>query len=331
MTQHKGWLVVVLLLGSVSFAAADPQAPSVPPSAQPAPAERGVASPVQAPLPEVLQRADELFVAGKLKEAEAEFQRAAGLAGGPCGECILGLALVRGSERKWTVTVDMVQSALPLLTEPRTLARAYNQLGVAYVQGAGGSDRMSKAEDALRKATDYGGPWGEVARRNLAQVLFLEKRWADAVPVAREALDKAGNDTAAAQGARIVLCQARSHLRDKSSLVKVKGRPRKMEDGVTLGVKIAGPPPVYSEEARLAKVEGAVIVESIIDRDGCVRPMSVIKGLPKGLTEAALEVLPLWVFTPATFEGKPVRVLYTLTVKFKASERASRSPRPPTP
>jgi TonB family protein len=265
----------------------------------------------------VLQGANQLLVAGKFAEAEAEFHRAEGLAGGPCGECALGLASVRASEEKWDMTADMIQRALPLLTDPGSLARAYNQLGVAYVKGAGGGGAVSlaKAEDALRNAVDSGGPWGDIARRNLAQVLLLEEHWAEAAQVAREALAKAGSDKEAEQGARIVLCQARSHLPDE--LPEEQAPPRKVEGGVSRPVKIAGPMPVYTEEARKEKTEGAVIVESIIDREGCVRKVSPLQGLPHGLTEVAVQTLPLWVFSPATFDGKPVAVYYTLTINFK--------------
>src|SRR4051812_48998388 len=117
MRQKTVWIAAALLLGSVSFTAAEPQ-----------PA-----------LHQALQNADQLLGAKKLKEAEAELHRAEALTGGPCGECLIRLASVRAVEGKWRETVDMIQRALPLLTEPASLARAYNQLGVAYVKGAGGS------------------------------------------------------------------------------------------------------------------------------------------------------------------------------------------------
>jgi tetratricopeptide (TPR) repeat protein len=281
-------------------------------------------------LPQALQEANDKLAANKLAEAEAEFHRAEALAGGPCGECLLGLAMVRAAEKKWGKTADLIESALPLLSAPRSRALAYNQLGVAYVNETGGSRRLAKAEEALRNSVATGGPWGQVARRNLAQVLFLEKRWADAVAVAREALEKAGSDEKAAQGARIVLCQTRSHLPDE---LKDVGDPassdqaRKVEGEVMRPVKIAGSPPWYTEEARRARVKGVVIVESIIDREGCVRKATLAKGLPKGLSDTVLRVLSSsWVFSPATLEGKPVAVYYTLSVNFEVKN----SVKPPT-
>jgi TonB family protein len=300
MLNRVLWIVALLAgLASGSVAAAEP------PAGQP-------------PKPsEVLQHANELLVASKFAEAEAEFHRAETLAGGPCGECSLGIATVRASEGKWDESADLIQRSLPLLTAPAVLARAYNQLGMAYVKGSGGAARLAKAEEAMRNAVDYGGIWGEMGRRNLAQILLLEERWADSAQTAREALEKAGEDKAAAQGARIILCQARSHLPEE---LPKQEEPQRVGTSVSRPEKIAGSLPQYTEDARLAKVEGTVVVESVIDREGCMRKPAVVKGLPNGLTEAALDVLRLWVFSPATFDGKPVAVYYTLTVNFQVEK-----------
>jgi len=269
--------------------------------------------------PAVLKHANELLEAGKFEEAEGELHRAEGLAAGPCGECALGLATVRASEGKWDESADMIQRALPLLTESSILARAYNQLGMAYAKGAGGADHLAKAEAAMRNAVDYGGSWGQMARRNLAQILLLEARWVDAVPVAREALEKAGGEPGDVQAARIILCQARSHLPDE---LPETASPVALAGGDVRPQRIAGPSPQYTEEARIAMTEGPVVVESTIDREGCVRSPKVLKELPNGLTEAALDAIRLWVFSPAVQNGKPVPALYTLTVNFKATKDA---------
>jgi TonB family protein len=82
-------------------------------------------------------------------------------------------------------------------------------------------------------------------------------------------------------------------------------------------VKISAPPPVYAEEARKKLITGVVIVEAVIDQQGCVTNAHVLKGLPAGLDRAAVRAVMNWVFEPATLEGSPVRVYYTLTVNFE--------------
>lgn len=89
---------------------------------------------------------------------------------------------------------------------------------------------------------------------------------------------------------------------------------------VTKPRKVYAPQPVYTEKARKSRVQGIVIVEAIIGRDGCLNDMHVLKGLPDGLDRAALMALSNWVFDPATLDGKPVKVYYTLTVSFKVQQ-----------
>ena len=293
---------VFLLLVPLLAAAAEP--PAAQPAAQP-----------QTPA-EILKHANELLMTSKLSEAEAEFHRAETLSGGSCGECALGLATARASEGKWSESADLIQRSLPLLTAPALLSRAYNQLGMAYVK-SGGAGNLAKAEEAMRRAVDYGGSWGDIARVNLAQVLFLEQRWTDAVPAAREALEKTAADPDMAKASRIILCQARSHLPDELPMQKGEAPPLRIGGEISRPEKIGGPAPVYTEEARKGKIHGVVIVESIIDTEGCVRQVKVLQGLPEGLSEAAVDAIRLWVFSPARQQDKPVTVFYTITVNFR--------------
>lgn len=88
---------------------------------------------------------------------------------------------------------------------------------------------------------------------------------------------------------------------------------------VTKPEKITAPAPVYPEAARRARIEGAVILELIIDKQGNPRDMKVLKGLPLGCTKAAQDAVEKWRFKPSTLNGKPVEVMYVLTVRFSLS------------
>ena len=66
-------------------------------------------------------------------------------------------------------------------------------------------------------------------------------------------------------------------------------------------------PPVYPEKARQAGVEGRVIIEFLIDRDGVPRQLQVVEAPPGGwFEEAALEAVAQWRYRPATRLGRPV-------------------------
>jgi protein TonB len=60
-----------------------------------------------------------------------------------------------------------------------------------------------------------------------------------------------------------------------------------------------------------------VIVEAIIDEKGNVTNARVLKGQPMGLDKAAIDAVTRWKFKPATLQGRPVKVYYSLTVNFQ--------------
>ena len=80
--------------------------------------------------------------------------------------------------------------------------------------------------------------------------------------------------------------------------------------------KINAPSPQYTEIARKARIQGVVIVQAIIGKDGSVQNVKLLKGLPMGLDKAAMDAVKSWRFKPATLNGKPVSVYYNLTVNF---------------
>jgi protein TonB len=97
----------------------------------------------------------------------------------------------------------------------------------------------------------------------------------------------------------------------------VDDAPLRVGGAVTKPEKLSGAPPVYTEMARKARLQGVVILEAIIDAQGNVINAHVLKGMPMGLERAAMDAVQKWRFKPATLQGKPVKVYYTLTVNFQ--------------
>ncbi len=79
--------------------------------------------------------------------------------------------------------------------------------------------------------------------------------------------------------------------------------------------------PVYPEDARKNKLEGKVVVKTVIDEQGNVQD-PVVEGSSghESLDQAALDAVSTWTFKPATLHGKPVAVFYWLTINFKADD-----------
>lgn len=75
--------------------------------------------------------------------------------------------------------------------------------------------------------------------------------------------------------------------------------------------------PVYTTTARKARVSGVVVVEAVIGKNGRAEEVRVLKGLPMGLSEAAVEAVKKWRFQPGTLNGKPIATIFSLTVTFK--------------
>lgn len=75
--------------------------------------------------------------------------------------------------------------------------------------------------------------------------------------------------------------------------------------------------PRYPAAARAAGTGGSVVIRGIVRRDGTIDNVEIIKDLPNGLGEAALDAVRRWRFRPATFRGDPIDVYYTVTVNFR--------------
>jgi TonB family protein len=73
--------------------------------------------------------------------------------------------------------------------------------------------------------------------------------------------------------------------------------------------------PAYPETAKIAGVEGPVVMQAIISRDGFVRRVHVIEGDSR-LRSAATEAVSKWRYRPYLLSGQPVEVATTITVDF---------------
>lgn len=75
--------------------------------------------------------------------------------------------------------------------------------------------------------------------------------------------------------------------------------------------------PSYTDDAIKAKVQGVVMLQAIIRRNGRADSIKVIRGLGYGLEESAIkEIAANWRFKPGTRNGQPVDVLATIEVTF---------------
>lgn len=74
----------------------------------------------------------------------------------------------------------------------------------------------------------------------------------------------------------------------------------------------------YPQDAHKAGVQGRVICEFVVDKDGKVTDAKVFQGIYPSLDAEALRVIrsfPVW--TPGSVDGKPVRVKFTVPITFR--------------
>jgi TonB family protein len=75
-------------------------------------------------------------------------------------------------------------------------------------------------------------------------------------------------------------------------------------------------PPVYPQMARIAHIQGEVILNAVIDKQGHVASLRAVSGHPI-LVQAALDAVRQWAYEPYLLHGEPVEVEAAVHVLFE--------------
>jgi TonB family protein len=78
--------------------------------------------------------------------------------------------------------------------------------------------------------------------------------------------------------------------------------------------------PIYPEAARGKNIEGGVLLDTVIGKDGRVLDVQLISGPPE-LAPAAMDAVKNWRFSPFTLNGAAVEVETTIEVAFRLQDR----------
>jgi TonB family protein len=260
----------------------------------------------------------------QLAAAAESFGKANEAAGGRCGECLLGLARTRRPDGAIATT----RQAIAALEGSPLLGRAYCQLGRLLLLDSR-PQAAAEAEAAYTSALGAGAGYRGEAELGIAEARLRRQLYDQAMAAAQEVVDVGGRWETRG---RSMICRVRNagKLPPQPAAAGAAADPQgdkalHVGGAVTKPEKIYAMPPVYTEQARKARLQGVVILEGVIDRDGCVTDLQVLKPLPMGLDRAAVDAASGWVFKPATLAGRPVRVYYSLTINFEVQ------PAPATP
>jgi protein TonB len=79
------------------------------------------------------------------------------------------------------------------------------------------------------------------------------------------------------------------------------------------------PKPVYPQIAIVAHIQGTVVLQAIIGKEGAVQDLKVLSGHPL-LVRAALDAVKTWRYQPTLLNSEPVEVLTEIDVIFRLGE-----------
>jgi protein TonB len=94
----------------------------------------------------------------------------------------------------------------------------------------------------------------------------------------------------------------------------------RVSSGVAQGLLIHQVKPTYPSIAVQARVQGTVVLQAVIAKDGTVQDLRVVSGHPL-LVRAAMAAVQLWRYKPYLLNDQPVEVDTQINVNFTLGSR----------
>jgi periplasmic protein TonB len=92
----------------------------------------------------------------------------------------------------------------------------------------------------------------------------------------------------------------------------------RVSSGVQSGLLVRKVNPSYPPLARQARIQGTVILQALISKEGSITNLQLVSGHPM-LAPAAIEAVKQWKYRPYLLNGEPVEVETTIQVNFTLS------------
>jgi TonB family protein len=140
---------------------------------------------------------------------------------------------------------------------------------------------------------------------------FAVRVQSDNVAAARMALEKENNSMMLAMRRVLTSEQWEQLEKARTSTAFLPGKD------LTNPKPISMPKPEYTDEARKARIEGTVVLQAVVRKNGTVDTFRILQGLGHGLDESAIQtVSQQWRFMPGMKDGQPVDVMISIEVSF---------------
>jgi len=189
---------------------------------------------------------------------------------------------------------------------------AHYRVGEAYLK----EDNLQAAANEFREALNgnLDAPWTAVwSNIQLARIFDATGQHERAVNEYRQA-QRTGDNTNGA------LDEANNYLEHARGAIYIAPVPTPVLTRTPVD-PIQQTDPEYTDEARIAELEGTVVVGGLIDEEGFARNLEVVTPLGLGLDEKAIEAVEQWHFAPRT--QPPFTIKAAISVTFRLPSKRS--------
>jgi TonB family protein len=189
------------------------------------------------------------------------------------------------------------------------------RLGESYLQ----EDNFQSAANEFREALNSGWEpaWTQVwSHIQLGRIFDATGQHDRALNEYRRAI-QTGDDTDGA------LDEANNYLQHAEHAIYLRPEPPPAFWGAPSGEPIQKTDPEYTDQARLAELEGTVVLTGLIDQEGFARNLEVAVPIGLGLDEKAIEAVKQWHFRPVVNQSQ-LSVTTRIEVDFRLSSKQSR-------
>lgn len=273
-----------------------------------------------------LEKARLLSAGQDFRNACKAYTKANELAHGKSAPSLIGLSDCYTQIKDYDKAVETARQAVAVAASPDERSQAADALGQALLHQPGEKSWTEAAALFKQEMTSSDGARGA---GGLFSALHALHRDAEAAELVRSLR----NGSPGKDEVQHVLCgldrggYSSKHPESAQEINAHNEFVRKLDPDAPLQVggdvtrpkvQPQAPPEMTREAKRHLGEPFQVILETIIDPQGRLRSIKVLKGEPWGLTESAENAVRQWTFTPATLDGSPVPVCYVLTVTFQA-------------
>jgi TonB family protein len=249
-------------------------------------------------------------------KAMAAFENASQIASGESWDAEIGLARALFSMGRYREALSHGRQALTLSLDAQQESESHLELGRSYYWGWPRMDlvqkvAMEKALEELGLATSGAPGLGSqtIGMQVAAHYQLGDKKEAEQL---LQLFGKSGLKTD--ELAADIRCFLEAEQRSEPL------RPKYLTEGggetIKKPIRRRSPRPLYPESARKNGEQGLVVFEVIVSTRGAVECARPLKGLPYGLTEAALAAVRRWKYDPAQIDGEPVSVYFKAAASF---------------